>query len=273
MDFARAIELKPGDPRPHLQRGDLHAKNGDRATAIRCFTRVIELTPKDATAHRKRAVLNSADGKHAALLADLEKVAELEPTAEAFKELARLRLDCPDLTLRDAKKAVELADKAWALSRLTAASPENDFSYSELRASAAAATGDPERAVTILSGVLSSHKSHSGGRALPAEFNRALPPPPEPNGGVYSAEYKRLSDRLDQYKRIAELRRPNRVAVTEDVVVRGQMVQLPPLPPALAARKAGKDVRPPAEVPPLSEVGKSPPGELLPIIIPEIGKN
>ncbi len=229
VDFARAIELKPDDPNAHLQRGDLHAKSGDSATAVRCFTRVIALSPKDATAYRKRAALNSADGKHAAQLADLMKVAELEPAAQVFAELARLRLDCPDLALRDAKKAVELADKAWALSRIAAARPF-DPSYDQLRASALATAGDHERAIHVLDGMLSSEQLNAEDRV-------------------------RVSDHLELYKRVAEQRRTERtVVVKEEVVVRAQMELLPPLPP-------------------LSEVGKVPPGELPPIVIPEIGKN
>lgn len=222
IDFARAIELKPDDQAAYARRGELHAKAGDPATARRCFTRVIALDPKNVAAYRQRATLNTTGGEFAAALADLETVAELERSPAAYKELARFRLDCPDARLRDAKKAVELAETAAVLARLavTAGNARPDPSYDQLRASALAAAGDHERAVYVLGGVLANHK-------------------------LTAADLARVDDQIGLYQRMVALRRP--APEPRVVAVSPTLLPLPPL----VGTTFEKMPPPPVDLPPI----------------------
>jgi len=230
-DLDRYIVLTPNDPIGYTLRAELHARSGDPELAIRDYTRLIALNPKSADVYRKRAAVYSADANHPAALADLEKIVELEPKAESYRELAKFHLDCPDPKFKDARKAVEFADKAWELDRLAALASGQplDTIADELRATAAAATGDLDRAVSILSGVLSS-------QPLPTDIKL------------------RVNERLAFYKQMIGLK----LAATVPVVVRAAAEPMPNLLPLPSLPKFVKNA-----VPPVSE-------GLPPIIIPVI---
>ena len=245
-DLDRLIALKPADPDGYTLRAELHARSGDREIAIRDYTRLIALNPKSADVYRKRSAVHTADGNHPAALADLEKVAELEPKAEAYRELAKFHLDCPDAKLKNAKKAIDLADKAWALARIVATAGQPfDPSYEQLRSSALANTGDYEKAIYLLDVLLQ-------GKQMSAD------------------DLRRVSDQLDQYKQILALQRGD---------VERKKEFRPGWHPGHLAGDTGRPLAEPVKLPPLPSlpaVGAPAPDSakgLPPIIIPVIQPN
>jgi len=245
-DLDRLIALKPADPDGYTLRAELHARSGDREIAIRDYTRLIALNPKSADVYRKRSAVHTADGNHPAALADLEKVAELEPKAEAYRELAKFHLDCPDAKLKNAKKAIDLADKAWALARIVATAGQPfDPSYEQLRSSALANTGDYEKAIYLLDVLLQ-------GKQMSAD------------------DLRRVSDQLDQYKKILALQRGD---------VERKKEFRPGWHPGHLAGDTGRPLAEPVKLPPLPSlpaVGAPAPDSakgLPPIIIPVIQPN
>jgi tetratricopeptide (TPR) repeat protein len=112
-DYSKAIELAPNVRAPWHNRGRarLMLQQYDRAVAD--FTRVVQLDPKYAGAWYGRGDAYAQLGSYRHALADYEKVLQLareEP--EALNGLAWFLATCPDASLRDPKRAVELARQA-----------------------------------------------------------------------------------------------------------------------------------------------------------------
>jgi tetratricopeptide (TPR) repeat protein len=152
-DFSKAIELEPKMPLRWFNRGFTYGNQGQHARAISDYSKVIELQPKHAEAWGNRGMSHfdlgqpaqaAADfarfldlapnhpraaqmcllrarsynqlGRFAPALADFQKALPRLPNdAGAHNEAAWLLATCPDLKLRDPRRAVELARKAVQL--------------------------------------------------------------------------------------------------------------------------------------------------------------
>ena len=84
-DFKQLIKISPRDPRPHLWRGLLFAREGDLARAIVIYDEALKRNPKFAAALNNRGLAYLKLGDHEKALADFKAWAEVAPdSALAF---------------------------------------------------------------------------------------------------------------------------------------------------------------------------------------------
>jgi tetratricopeptide (TPR) repeat protein len=112
-DFRRLLERHDNDALVHGQLGMLHLAAKQPRAAIKEFTRSIELDPGQFASWRGRSDAEISIGDHAAALADLEKGLEIQPDNDGIlNNLAWLLATSPEDSIRDGKRAIELATKA-----------------------------------------------------------------------------------------------------------------------------------------------------------------
>src|SRR5262249_4253985 len=114
-DHSEAIKLRPDLAESYVSRGFAHAKLGHYKEAIADYTRAIQLKPNYFPPWRNRGVVHSILGQWGQAIADYSqalKIGQPGDFAETGNALAWLRANCPDPRFRDAKQAVELAQKA-----------------------------------------------------------------------------------------------------------------------------------------------------------------
>jgi superkiller protein 3 len=114
--YRKAIELDPQDAKAYGVLGDvLHLQDQDDE-AVLAYRGAIAADPNFSGAHRGLGKVLRIQGKFAEAIAALEASARLGPlSAEFAGELAFLLATCPDATLRNAARAVELASRAVEL--------------------------------------------------------------------------------------------------------------------------------------------------------------
>ncbi len=119
MDEARvALNLNPNEPEAHGVLGTVLMTKGELDAAIAHFSKALEVRPNDSNAHYDLAIalLDKHDTGRA--IAHYQKAIELQPDyVEALVNLAWILATSPDPGVRNAPKAVELAERA---SHLTA---------------------------------------------------------------------------------------------------------------------------------------------------------
>jgi eukaryotic-like serine/threonine-protein kinase len=104
------------DPRRLCYRGDSLAALGRNQEALLSYSRALEIAPKFETAWSRRAALNARLGNWEQALKDYEQIRSQQPDrAGANNRLAWYLATCPELKLRDSRRAVELAEKAVTL--------------------------------------------------------------------------------------------------------------------------------------------------------------
>jgi serine/threonine-protein kinase len=85
--------------------------------ALADFNQAIQLNPNDAKSYTNRGLVYQAQGDYDKDLADDEQALLLDAKSiTAYNNLAWLYATCPEASVRDGKKAVENATKAWDLS-------------------------------------------------------------------------------------------------------------------------------------------------------------
>jgi tetratricopeptide (TPR) repeat protein len=115
-DLGEAIRLDPQWASAYFHRANLFKARRDYDQALADYSAVIRLDPKDTDAYFNRANTYRARKEYARAAADWSKVVRLEPTdAEAHDRLAWLLATCPDETVRDGPRAVDLAGTACDL--------------------------------------------------------------------------------------------------------------------------------------------------------------
>jgi tetratricopeptide (TPR) repeat protein len=117
-DYETAIRLVPTETVFYRDRGNiaLARKQYDKAQAD--YTHAIELDPKYAVPWLQRGKTWVAKKEYARALADYEKAVQLESKSSLFyTTLALFRAGCPDAKCRDGKKALQAAQKAYALTK------------------------------------------------------------------------------------------------------------------------------------------------------------
>ena len=93
--------------------GTLYLFAEDDEHALEAFSEAIRINPKSAEAYLRRADTHVRLGHHAEAVADYEKALEFEPeNSGALNNLAWLLATSPRDSLRDGKRAIELAKKA-----------------------------------------------------------------------------------------------------------------------------------------------------------------
>lgn len=149
-DFNEAIRLDPKYATAYSSRGNLWGDRGDNDKAIADHSEAIRLNPKLAPAYSNRGVSWMAKGEHDRALADLNEAIRLEPKfmdaynargfvwkargdsrravedfeqvirlepgfADAYDSLALILATSADATVRNGRRAVEMAQKAGEL--------------------------------------------------------------------------------------------------------------------------------------------------------------
>lgn len=125
LDYQRALELKPGDPKTvrnlriaHTRRGLAAARNGDVDRALADLSRAIELEPGHPTAYVRRAELRLERGDVQAAIDDLEVAVRVAPdNKEARTQLERARAALadrprPTATAETTSSGVQTADSS-----------------------------------------------------------------------------------------------------------------------------------------------------------------
>ncbi|MGC8908109.1 MAG: tetratricopeptide repeat protein [Desulfomonilaceae bacterium] len=115
-DFTEAIKLDPGYAWAYAQRADIYSRQQDQEKALQDANKAIQLKPNFVEALRLRAWILSRMGKCKEANEDFKKVEKLSPNdAWSMQDKAWFLLTCPDESLQDPSKAMELAKKAIEL--------------------------------------------------------------------------------------------------------------------------------------------------------------
>lgn len=138
--WRRAVELEPASSAAHTALANGLQLVGERRQAREHFARAVELEPRNATAWLSEASLWILDGEFAAASERLERALGHAPDHPGLNHtLARLLATCPDAGIRDGRRALELARKAWGL--------QNTLDHAETIAMALAEMGQFEEAI------------------------------------------------------------------------------------------------------------------------------
>ena len=157
-DFRKLVSRDGDDPLLIGQLGMLYLAAKQPREAIRRFTRALELDEKQFLSRRGRSDAEISIGDHKAALEDLEKALALDEDNDGvLNNLAWLLATSPDDSIRDGKRAIELATKAcekteWKqahiISTLAAGYAETgDFEKAREFSRKAVETGDPSAEV------------------------------------------------------------------------------------------------------------------------------
>jgi tetratricopeptide (TPR) repeat protein len=115
--YRKAIKIKPDNARAHYNLADIFFAQGQWNEAIEQYQRALKQMPDSVHAHYQLGLALQNQGRFAAAIAQFQKVLELDPRhVTAQNNLAWLLATCPDNSLRDGKRAVELAQQAVQLS-------------------------------------------------------------------------------------------------------------------------------------------------------------
>ena len=116
--FQKALELKPDSAKTHFNLATLFVARGQLDEAIKHYQQALELMPDFTRARYQFGLVLQTRGKFAEAVAQFEKILELDPKHIASQNnLAWLLATCPDNSVRNGNKAVELAQQAVQLSR------------------------------------------------------------------------------------------------------------------------------------------------------------
>jgi tetratricopeptide (TPR) repeat protein len=115
--FQKALAVEPDYTKAHYNLADIFFAQGQWDEAIEQYQRALKQMPDSIHAHYQLGLALQSQGRFAAAVAQLQKVLELDPKhVMAYNNLAWLLATCQDNSLRDGKRAVELAQQAVQLS-------------------------------------------------------------------------------------------------------------------------------------------------------------
>lgn len=141
-DFSQAIKLDPAYSWAFAQRADIYSRLQDQEKALQDATRALQSKPNFVEAYRLRAWILSRMGKCREASEDFKKIETLKPNDASFlQDKAWFLLTCPDESLQDSNKAMELAKKAMELTE------GKDGIVQETLAEAYFRQGDAQKAV------------------------------------------------------------------------------------------------------------------------------
>jgi tetratricopeptide (TPR) repeat protein len=115
-EFKETIRLKQDYPQAHHELGLVLLHKGQLGEAIIAFTEAIRQAPDFAPAYFNLACALRNKGRLEEATVQFAQAIRVKPDyADAYNELAWLLATCPDLALRDPKRALALATKATLL--------------------------------------------------------------------------------------------------------------------------------------------------------------
>jgi tetratricopeptide (TPR) repeat protein len=120
-DYETAIKLVPTETVFYRDRGNVAFIRKKYDDALTDYSKSIEMDPTYIVPRQLRGKTWEAKKEYAKALADYEKAAQLAPKgqfgASYLTTLAMLLASCPDAKIRDGKKALEVAQKAYELAK------------------------------------------------------------------------------------------------------------------------------------------------------------
>jgi tetratricopeptide (TPR) repeat protein len=115
--FQKALEVEPDNAKVRYNLANILSAQGRWDEAIEHYQQALKQMPDSTHAHYQLGLALQSRGRFAAAVAQLHKVLELDPKhVMAQNNLAWLLATCPDNSLRNGQKAVELAQQAVQLS-------------------------------------------------------------------------------------------------------------------------------------------------------------
>ncbi|MGH7993642.1 MAG: tetratricopeptide repeat protein, partial [Limisphaerales bacterium] len=115
--FQKALEVAPDDADAHNELADAFFAQGRWDEASEHYQQALKQMPDSVHAHYQLGLALQCRGKSAAAIAQFQKVLELDPLhVTAQNNLAWILATCPEVSLRNGPKAVELAQQAARLS-------------------------------------------------------------------------------------------------------------------------------------------------------------
>jgi tetratricopeptide (TPR) repeat protein len=116
IHFQKTLEIKPGYADAHINLGNILLQKGRVAEAIAQFQKALELNPDDANAQDNLANAFLREGNMAEAITHYQEALRRQPSDPAIQNnMAWLLATCPEASLRDGRKAVELAQQADGL--------------------------------------------------------------------------------------------------------------------------------------------------------------
>lgn len=116
-DYSEAIRLDPKNPAFYVNRGVAHRLKKEYDKAIKDYSEAIRLNPKCAEAYNSRGAAYWYKKEYDKAIQDISETVRLKPKdARACNTFAWLLATCPKDSVRDGRKALELATKACELS-------------------------------------------------------------------------------------------------------------------------------------------------------------
>jgi tetratricopeptide (TPR) repeat protein len=141
-DFTKAIEIDSRDADAYDRRGEARRTRGDLDGAIADSTKAIEIDPRLVDAYVTRGLARRKKGDLDGAAADYTRSIAIDPNyADGYNALAWLLSTASRDSIRDGKRALELARKAAELTRW------QDASVLDTLAAAHAEVGDFEEAI------------------------------------------------------------------------------------------------------------------------------
>ncbi|MGE3243141.1 MAG: tetratricopeptide repeat protein [Pirellulales bacterium] len=117
-DYQEAAKFAPDDATAHNSLGTAYQKKGDHKAAIAHFDAALKADPQSAIAYYNRGRANQYTGNYAAASKDYQEAARVDPNyLPAYNNAAWLAATCPEEKYRDPTLAVELAQKAVAMTQ------------------------------------------------------------------------------------------------------------------------------------------------------------
>ena len=111
-----AVEIIPGSSEAHYNLGNAMLRGGNPSDAIREFQEALSINPSSAEVQNTLGSVLAGTGSPQKGIVHLQRAIKLDPENPAFlNNLAWVLATCPDHSLRDASRAVDLAEKATRL--------------------------------------------------------------------------------------------------------------------------------------------------------------
>jgi tetratricopeptide (TPR) repeat protein len=116
LHFQKTLQIQPGLAAAHYNLGNALLKKGRVDEGIAHYQKALEIRPDDANAYYKLGNALSQKGTVDEAITQYQKALKIKADyAEAQNNLAWLLATCPEASLRNGNKAVELASQANAL--------------------------------------------------------------------------------------------------------------------------------------------------------------
>jgi protein O-mannosyl-transferase len=115
--YQKALEIEPDNAEIQINLANILAAQGRVDEAIEQYQQGLKQMPDSVHAHYQMAFLLQSRGEFAASVVEFQKVLQLDPKhGSALNNLAWLLATCPDNSVRNGTKAVDVAEQAVKLS-------------------------------------------------------------------------------------------------------------------------------------------------------------